>query len=119
VPAVRVAQRAIEELGVDSPLHQVVLRPAPDGGGRRGDVALTAQDDDGQVGHTAQEAAQRVQASAVRQVEVEQHDLDFRLLDQHQRLLEASGANEVRRGGALLQQLLQVERVGVVIFDQE
>jgi hypothetical protein len=90
-----VARRAGQQRAADLALDQVVLGAGLDRRHRRVDVVETGEGDQREVRQRGAKTLQRLEADAVRQAEVEQHDVDVATPRQLERLGERRGAHQL------------------------
>ncbi len=114
----RVADRAREPRTVDLALDQVVLRARGDRLGAAALVVEPGEHEHGEVGAVGLQAMQRREPLRVRQVEVEQHAVDLGEV-LAARLGERDGAHDLHVRAAQVQQLLDEQRVAIVVFDEQ
>jgi hypothetical protein len=114
----RVAHRPCQALPVDLALDQVVLGAGADGLDAALLVVEAGEDEHREVGAVGLEPVQGREAVRVRQVEVEQHAIDLgQLLAPG--VGERLGADDLHPRAADRQQLLDEQRVAVIVFDEQ
>ncbi len=114
----RVADRACQALAVDLALDQIVLRAGGDGVDAATLVVEAGQDEHGEVHAVGLELVQRGQALRVGQVEVQQHAVDVvEVLPPGLRQRRRAHDLDVRAADG--QQLLDEQRVAVVVLDEQ
>ena len=114
----RVADRARQPLPVDLALDQVVLRARGDGLDPAPLVVEAGEHEHRQVRAVGLDLVQRRQALRVGQVEIEQHAVDLLVLPAPG-LRQRRGAHDLDQRAADREQLLDEQRVAVVVLDEQ
>ena len=115
-----ILHRAQQQFPVDLALDEVILRAALDRGQCQRLVVGAGEDDDGDFGRMRVDLGERLEAQAVGQRQVEQHEGDIAAGKRLETAREAVGVLEPESGGRLLQEHFP-DQAGVarVVLDQQ
>jgi hypothetical protein len=120
LPLDGVLHRAQQQLALEPALHQVVLRAALHRRERDRLVVVAGQDDDRHARRVRVDPGEGLEAEAVREREVEQHERRRLLAEQLEAGRQALGAQQGERRARILREHLADEpRVPRVVLDEE